>query len=141
MNKAQPAPAVEEEYIEPEYQVPNPLLEFHELVDKVHMHHGNPSTMYRHIMNGTIKEYYSVVLDEIIYDLTIMPIARNLHGHDSDEDQQTVTAGFRRITEALGIVFNKDSGAIFKELVRRMDDYPIDDAREAYSLRYHNKLH
>lgn len=131
----------EQEYIEPEYKVPTVLLEFREVIDKVNHHHCSPSVMYTHITNGTLPEYYNVVLDEVIYDLAIMPVARNLHDHDNDDDQATVTAGFRQITDVLGSVFNKDGNAIFKEVVRRMNDYPIDDVREAFAARHHNLLH
>ena len=131
----------EPEIVEVEYTVPAVMLDFHEVVDKVNKHYGHPSTMYAHIMNGTVNEYFSVVLDDVVYDLTIMPIARQLNDQETDDDQETVTAGFRQITETLGFLFNKDGTAIFKEMVRRMNDYPIDDVREAYQLRRKNALH
>lgn len=131
----------EPEIVEVEYSVPAVLLDFHEVVDKVNKHYGHPSTMYAHIMNGTVNEYFNDVLDEVVYDLTIMPIARQLNDHAHDDDQESVTAGFRQITETLGFLFNKDDTAIFKEIIRRMNDYPVDDVREVYQLRHKNALH
>lgn len=131
-----------EEINEPtEYVVPAVLLEFSDVVDKVNHKYGHSKVMHDHITNGTIAQYFEVVLDDVIYDLSIMPMARMLHDHDNDDDQASVTAGFRQITDTLGFVFNKDSTAIFKELVRRMNDYPVDDVREAYHLRHKNALH
>lgn len=131
-----------EEINEPsEYVVPAVLLEFSDVVDKVNHKYGHSKVMHDHITNGTIAQYFEVVLDDVIYDLSIMPMARMLHDHDNDDDQASVTAGFRQITDTLGYVFNKDSTAIFKELVRRMNDYPVDDVREAYQLRHKNALH
>lgn len=131
-----------EEINEPtEYVVPAVLLEFSDVVDKVNHKYGHSKVMHDHITNGTIAQYFEVVLDDVIYDLSIMPMARMLHDHDNDDDQASVTAGFRQITDTLGFVFNKDSTAIFKELVRRMNDYPVDDVREAYQLRHKNALH
>ena len=131
-----------EEINEPsEYVVPAVLLEFSDVVDKVNHKYGHSKVMHDHITNGTIAQYFEVVLDDVIYDLSIMPMARMLHDHDNDDDQASVTAGFRQITDTLGYVFNKDSTAIFKELVRRMNDYPVDDVREAYHLRHKNALH
>ena len=130
-----------EEINEPtEYVVPAVLLEFSDVVDKVNHKYGHSKVMHDHITNGTIAQYFEVVLDDVIYDLSIMPMARMLHDHDNDDDQASVTAGFRQITDTLGFVFNKDSTAIFKELVRRMNDYPVDDVREAYHLRHKNAL-
>lgn len=131
-----------EEINEPtEYVVPAVLLEFSDVVDKVNHKYGHSKAMHDHITNGTITQYFEVVLDDVIYDLSVMPMARMLHDHDNDDDQASVTAGFRQITDTLGYVFNKDSTAIFKELVRRMNDYPVDDVREAYHLRHKNALH
>ena len=131
-----------EEINEPtEYVVPAVLLEFSDVVDKVNHKYGHSKVMHDRITNGTITQYFEVVLDDVIYDLSVMPMARMLHDHDNDDDQASVTAGFRQITDTLGYVFNKDSTAIFKELVRRMNDYPVDDVREAYHLRHKNALH
>lgn len=131
-----------EEHIEqPIYAQPAVLLEFSDVVDKVNHHYGHSKTMYDHIVNGTIDQYYEVVLDDVIYDLSIMPMARMLHDHDTEDDQASVTAGFRQITDMLGTVFNKDSTTIFKEMVKRMNEYPVDDVREAYQLRHKNALH
>ena len=131
-----------EEINEPtEYVAPAVLLEFSDVVDKVNHKYEHSKVMHDHITNGTITQYFEVVLDDVIYDLSVMPLARMLHDHDNDDDQASVTAGFRQITDTLGYVFNKDSTAIFKELVRRMNDYPVDDVREAYHLRHKNALH
>lgn len=132
---------MEERIEQPIYVQPAVLLEFSDVVDKVHHHYGHSKTMHDHIVNGTVAQYYEVVLDDVIYDLSIMPVARSLNDYETEDDQASVTAGFRQITDMLGTVFNKDSSAIFKEMVKRMNEYPVDDVREAYQLRHKTALH
>lgn len=120
---------------------PNTPLDISDIVHKVNTEYGDPDVMCAHITNGTIPQYYDVVLDKVIYDLTIIPIARQLSDYEAeDTDFDGVVGEFRYIINTLSDVFNKDHTAVKEELIRRMEEYPIDDVRIAYEKRFNNTL-
>jgi hypothetical protein len=99
------------------------------------------SELCKHVQAGLLDEYYQWVMNELVMDLTIIPVIRAMHEVETYDDSDTVTSGFHAIANILSAMFQKDSRKVREDLIELMNEFPVDDVREAYVLRQQNLLH
>jgi hypothetical protein len=116
-------------------------LEMAELIDKIVAVAGDTSTMYIHIVNNTQPQYLDELIQMVVYDLILIPVARNIRNLELVDNAHTVSVGFKRIAKVLADFFLKDQQDIETRLLAAMEASPVDDVRQSFLLRSQNKLH
>lgn len=83
---------------------------------------------------GTVKQLYTDTITNIVYNLSVMPVARELEGGipPSEED---VMAGFGTIVERTAKWFEKPLDAVLTDYTKLMDTFPVEDVRQSYLAR------
>jgi len=119
---------------------PSPV-EMTDLVSKIQEQCGDLSAMYSHIVNKTTEEYLAKMVQTVVLDLTLIPVVRSLKGLSGpSDDAQTVSSGFKSIAKTIANLFNKEQHEIESRIVEEMNTFPVDDVRQAYLLRFQNRL-
>ena len=119
----------------------SPPMSMVEVIDKVVTKIGNPHTMCKHIVAGTTTDYLNASMDEIVMDMTLVPLVRTMDGLDIEDDSTSVALGFKEITALLSNMFNCDHQYVTKTMISKMNEFPIDDIRESYMRRQNGLLH
>lgn len=86
-------------------------------------------------------DYYVQVLNNIVVDITMMPVHRDEDGLDPINDPESMELMFRQIVHVLAETFDKEYQDINNDLFTLIKSFPITDYRTASALRQQNRLH
>ncbi len=117
------------------------FMEVQDVISKFERLTTDGQTYYEHVRNGTIEEYYNILLTELITDMTILPLERGWAGMEAIDDSSEVHRAFRTMIEMVAVLFDKEGESVEEDLIRLMHDYPTEDVRLAQLLRHKNLLH
>lgn len=99
------------------------------------------SSIFEHTPLNELVLSYQTILADTVLKLTIIPTERSFLGHHSDDDEHSVTEAFASIIDQLAVAFNKSIIQVDKDIKKIMNDFPIDDVREAHLLNRRGLLH
>jgi hypothetical protein len=116
------------------------IIEVQDVVDKLDHLLLNVDEFYLHTSSNSLDQYYQQMIDNIVLDLTIIPVNQALLGLEPIDDVGSVNAGLLEMSGMLARFFNKTSSAVEQDVYNRMNTFPVDDIREARHLKHNNRL-
>lgn len=111
-----------------------------DIVEKVERRISDLSVAYNHIHTNTMEDYYQEVVGEILYDLTVFPVDRDMADMDILDNQENVIKGLHSIASIISLFFNKEQSTVERDIIDKMNAYPIEDIRQSRTLANQNRL-
>jgi hypothetical protein len=112
-----------------------------DIVKKVEQRSSDIHNLFVHTRDGTMDEFYSEIVDEVIFDITIFPVERSAQQVEVQDDQKSVVRGLHHIAEIIADVFGRPQHDVELDILERMNEFPVDDVRQSRTLYHKNLLH
>lgn len=120
---------------------PSQLTDFDQLVDKFRVILSQTSIRHSHISNNTIDSYYKGLIAEIVLDLALVPVNRQVQELDPLDDDDTLEAAFTSIAHMLSMVMAKPLTVVKRDMLKYMKTFPSSDVKTAATLKSQHLLH
>jgi hypothetical protein len=118
----------------------NTVVEIQDIIDKLNIQLLDVSKYYEHTSTNSLDVYYNQLIESIVFDLTIIPVNRDIQDFDSSDSKISINAGMVKLADKLAWFFFKGHTEVEQDLVKLMNTFPVDDARNARWLRHSNML-
>lgn len=122
-----------------------PVGSYDQLITKFRDQLTDVEQQRSHILKGTLDQYYHDTIQQVITDVTLLPLVRTqLESetyHDQETDRDALHTAVLAIITLFSETFGKSRSEVEMDFQVYMKNYPVDDVREAARLRADNRLH
>jgi hypothetical protein len=112
-----------------------------DIVKKVEQRSSDIHALFVHTCDGTMDDFYSEIMNEVVYDITVFPVERSVQQVEIQDDQKSVVRGLHHIAEIVSNAFGRSQHDVELDILERMNEYPVDDMRQSRTLYHKNLLH
>ena len=117
------------------------VVSFDEFIDKYQAILCNQPRRIEHVRNGTIDQFYDIIMRDAVVDITLIPTRREMNELDPyDDEDEALLHSFATLIQLVSTVFVKPSNLVKRDLLKRMKLMPVDDLRIAAKLKRTNRL-
>lgn len=119
-----------------------PINSFEQVVDKVNKMLMDVQLQRYHILNGTTDQFYRDMMQQVITDVTLIPVYRGDSATvDPDVDRDDMHDAILAIVQIMAYTFGKDQRSVEKDFCAQIKMFPVEDVRTAARLKESNRLH
>jgi hypothetical protein len=116
------------------------VLTFDDLVKKHRSVMTDVNAQIEHARKGTTDDFYKQMIDDLITDITLMPIYRDSQELEQINDRDVLEASISAVMEMMSIAFGKNKKTVENDFRKALRRFPVDDVREAGRLKANNRL-